>query len=214
MNTPNKITLARFGLAILVIVLYCLTFLPKDILGTFAPNLGTTGFSWIGLVCAAVFVLAAATDSIDGHLARSRNLVTNFGKFMDPLADKFLIDSSLVLLSTKVDANGNFYLFPLLTVLFIGRDLAIDGLRMVATSQGKVLAANIYGKVKTVLQMIVIPILFLNGFPFNYLDFRGLGNFEYTYVITNVLAAIALLASLLSGVIYLVQNKDVFKGEK
>lgn len=211
MNTPNKITVGRFVMAFLMILVYCLSFLPQA--ASFAPVLGTTGFTWIDLVSAVIFVLAAVSDSIDGHMARSRNLVTDFGKFMDPLADKFLVDSALVLLATKM-VNGNFLLFPLIPVLFIGRDLAVDGLRMVATSKGQVLAANIYGKIKTVLQMIVIPILFLNGFPFNYLDFKGLGNFEYTYVITNVLAAIALLASLISGIIYFVQNKNVLKGEK
>ena len=212
MNTPNKITIGRFVMAFLMIFVYCLSFLPAA--ESFAPELGTTGFTWIDLVSAVIFVFAAISDSIDGHMARSRNLITDFGKFMDPLADKFLVDSALVLLSTKMTADGNFLLFPLIPVLFIGRDLAVDGLRMVATSKGKVLAANVYGKLKTVLQMIVIPILFLNGFPFNYFDLQGLGNFQYTYIITNVLAAIALLASLVSGVIYFAQNKNVLKGDK
>ena len=212
MNTPNKITLARFALALVMIVLFSLTFLPES--ASFAPELGTTGFSWIDLVSATIFVVAAVTDSVDGHMARSRNIVTDFGKFLDPLADKFLVDSSLILLSTRLDCYGNFYLFPVLTVLFIGRDLAVDGLRMVATTKGKVLAANKFGKLKTVLQMIVIPILFLNGFPFNYLDFQGRGDFAYTNVVTNVLAAIALLASLFSAIVYFVQNKDVLKQEK
>ena len=212
MNTPNKITLARFALALVMIVLFSLTFLPES--ASFAPELGTTGFSWIDLVSATIFVVAAVTDSVDGHMARSRNIVTDFGKFLDPLADKFLVDSSLILLSTRLDCYGNFYLFPVLTVLFIGRDLAVDGLRMVATNKGKVLAANKFGKLKTVLQMIVIPILYLNGFPFNYLDFQGRGDFAYTNVVTNVLAAIALLASLFSAIVYFVQNKDVLKQEK
>lgn len=212
MNTPNKITLARFALALVMIVLFSLTFLPES--ASFAPELGTTGFSWIDLVSATIFVVAAVTDSVDGHMARSRNIVTDFGKFLDPLADKFLVDSSLILLSTRLDCYGNFYLFPVLTVLFIGRDLAVDGLRMVATTKGKVLAANKFGKLKTVLQMIVIPILYLNGFPFNYLDFQGRGDFAYTNVVTNVLAAIALLASLFSAIVYFVQNKDVLKQEK
>lgn len=209
MNTPNRITLARFALSFVMIAVFCLSFLPQS--ADFAPKLGTTNFTWIDLVSAVTFVIAAVTDSIDGHLARSKNIVTDFGKFLDPLADKFLVDSSLILLSTRLDRFGNFYLFPLITVLFIGRDLAVDGLRMIATNKGKVLAANKYGKLKTVLQMIVIPILYLNGFPFNYLDFQGRGDFAYTNVITNVLAAVALLASLFSAVVYFVQNKDVLK---
>lgn len=212
MNTPNKITIARFALSLVMIVIFCLSFLPQS--DVFAPKLGTTGFSWIDLVSATIFIVAAVTDSVDGHLARSRNIVTDFGKFLDPLADKFLVDSSLVLLSTRVDPYGNFYLFPLLTVLFIGRDLAVDGLRMVATTKGKVLAANKFGKLKTVLQMIVIPIVYLNGFPFNYLDFQGRGDFAYTNVVTNVLATIALIASLFSAAVYFAKNKDVLKQEK
>lgn len=212
MNTPNRITITRFFFAFVIIIIFCLSFLPNS--SQFAPVLGTTGFTWIDLVCAAVFILGSITDAVDGHIARSRNLITNFGKFMDPLADKFLVDSSLILLTTRITTEGHFYLYPIMTVLFIGRDLAVDGLRMVATSQGKVLAANIYGKIKTVLQMIVIPIIFLNGFPFNYFDMNGLGNFEYTYVITNVLAALALLASLVSGIIYFKQNIEVLKDGK
>lgn len=212
MNIPNRITLTRFFFAFLIIILYCLSFLPNA--SSFAPELGTTGFNWIDLTCACIFIFASITDAIDGHIARSRNLITNFGKFMDPLADKFLVDSSLILLTTKMTISGEFYLFPLLTVLFIGRDLAVDGLRMVATSQGKVLAANIYGKIKTVLEMVVIPIIFLNGFPFNYFDLNGKGEFEYTYIITNVLALLALLASLISGFIYFKQNRDVLKEKK
>lgn len=212
MNTPNRITITRFVFALVIVIIYCLSFLPQATY--FAPKLGTTNFTWIDLVCAFLFILASITDAIDGHIARSHNLITNFGKFMDPLADKFLVDSALVLLTTKMTTDGNFYLFPLITVLFIGRDLAVDGLRMVATSQNRVLAANIFGKIKTVLQMIVIPIIFLNGFPFNYFDLHGLGNFQYTYIITNCLGLIALIASLVSGVIYFKQNIDVLKENK
>jgi CDP-diacylglycerol--glycerol-3-phosphate 3-phosphatidyltransferase len=211
MNTPNKITLSRFFFAIVMIIIYCLNFLPNA--SSFAPMLGTSGFNWIDLVCAIVFTVGAITDSIDGHLARKHHLVTNLGKFLDPLADKFLVDSALILLATKVDPNGNFYLFPAMVVLFVGRDLAMDGLRMIANSKGRVLAANIYGKIKTVLEMVAIPVIFLNGFPFNYCDFQGLGNFQYTYVITNCLAFIALAMSLISCFIYFKQNYDVLKEE-
>ncbi len=211
MNIPNRITTARFFLAVLVIVIYSISFIPGS--SSFAPELGTSGFTWIDLVCAFIFIIASITDSVDGHLARSRNLVTDLGKFLDPLADKFLVDSSLILLSTKM-INGHFAIFHFITALFIGRDLAMDGLRMIANAKGRVLAANIYGKIKTVMQMIVIPIVFLNGFPFNYLDFNGQGNFAYTYIITNVLVGIALIMSLVSCVIYFKQNKDIFKESK
>ncbi len=216
MNTPNKITLSRLFIAIAMIIVYCLSFLPNY--HSFAPYLGTTGFTWVDLVSACLFIIGAISDMVDGKMARKRNLVTNFGKFMDPLADKFLTDAALILLSTKTAANGSFYLYPFLTVLFIGRDLAMDGLRMMAATKGKVLAANIWGKVKTVVLMIVIPFVFLNGFPFNYLSIFSNGtwdgNFEYTYVITNVMVAIALFFSLLSMVIYFKQNWHVLKEDE
>ena len=212
MNLPNKITLSRLFIAIAMIVVYCLSFLPNA--SSFAPELGTTGFTWIDLVSAILFVIGGESDLVDGKMARSRNLVTNFGKFMDPLADKFLTDGALILLATKQTINGSFYIYPFLVILFIGRDLAMDGLRMMAATRGKVLAANIWGKVKTVVLMIVIPFIFLNGFPFNYFDFNGQGNWEYTYVITNVMAGIALFFSLLSMVIYFKQNWQVLKEDE
>jgi CDP-diacylglycerol---glycerol-3-phosphate 3-phosphatidyltransferase len=211
MNLPNRITFARVGTAVLMILIYSLSFLPQA--STFAPNLGTTGFNWIDLVCAALFVLGSITDSLDGKIARKKNLVTDLGKFLDPLADKFLVDSALILLATKI-VNGNYLLYPFLVVLFICRDLAVDGLRMLTASQGQVMAANIYGKIKTVAQMIIIPVIFLNGFPFNYLDFQGQGNFAGTYIITNVLASLALACSLISAGIYFVQSKDSLKKGK
>ncbi len=208
MNTPNKISICRFFFAILMIIIYCLSFVIE------AAPLGTTGFTWIDLVAAIIFILGGITDSIDGNIARKNNLITDLGKFLDPIADKFLVDSALILLSTKMDANGNFLLFPVITILFIGRDLIIDGLRMIAARKNITLAANKYGKAKTIMQMIIIPIIFLNGFPFNYFDLQGLGNFEYTYIITNILGCLALIISLVSLIIYLIQNKNVLKEDK
>lgn len=208
MNTPNKISICRFFFAILMIIIYCLSFVIE------AAPLGTTGFTWIDLVAAIIFILGGITDSIDGNIARKNNLITDLGKFLDPIADKFLVDSALILLSTKMDANGNFLLFPVITILFIGRDLIIDGLRMIAARKNITLAANKYGKAKTIMQMIIIPIIFLNGFPFNYFDLQGLGNFEYTYIITNILSCLALIISLVSLIIYLIQNKNVLKEDK
>lgn len=213
LNTPNKISLCRLIFGLLVVCLFSLNFIPGAS-ESFAKPFGTTNFNWIDLVCAVLFILGSITDAIDGHLARSRNLITDFGKFLDPLADKFLVNSSLILLSTRVDANGHFYLFPLITVLIVGRDLAMDGLRLLANGKGKVLAANIYGKLKTVMEMILIPILFLNGFPFSYFNFTIEGHFEYTYIITNILALITMAMSLISCFIYFKQNKDVFEGDK
>ncbi len=222
MNTPNKITSVRLVMAILMIFIFCLSFIPAS--DIFAPEFVICGFhfgfNWIDLLCCVIFIIGSITDAIDGHIARSRNLVTNLGKFLDPLADKFLVDSAFILLATRMDFAGHFQILPIFPVLFIGRDLAMDGLRSIAAANGKVLAANMYGKVKTAIQMGLIPVLFLNGFPFSLMNFTSdidlwlSTRFEYTYVITNVLVLIALFFSLLSMVIYFVQNRNVLKDNK
>ena len=201
MNTPNKITITRF---ILTIILIAIMVFPYNSCNINIPYLGNTGFNVIDLVGCIIFIVASITDFIDGHLARKNNLVTDFGKFMDPLADKFLVNSSLIILAVQ---KSN--LLPvLIVVLMIGRDIAVDGIKLISAKKGKTVAANIYGKLKTVFQMIAIPVIFLNGFPFNYLLK------ENTYIITIILASLACLMSLISGVIYIYQNRDMIKEAK
>lgn len=222
MNTPNKITSIRLALAFVVIIVFSLSFIPAS--ATFAPEIVIgqlhMGFNWIDIVCCILFIIASITDAIDGHIARSRNLVTDFGKFLDPFADKFLVDSSLLLLCVRLDWSGHYQVMPFLIVLFIGRDLAMDGLRMVAAGKGTILAANIWGKVKTAVQMGLIPVLFLNGFPFslipNELNLNSwlTTRFQYTYILTNFFVLITLFFSLLSLGIYLYKNRVVLKGSK
>ena len=210
MNTPNKLSFSRLIFAILMIILYSLNFIPSST--NFAPKFPTTDFNWIDLTCCLIFILGSITDLLDGKIARKRNLVTDLGKFIDPLADKFLVNSAFILLATKLDQKGNYYLYPFIVALFIGRDLAVDGLRMIANSKNRVLAANIYGKIKTVMEMITIPVIFLSGLPFSYFD--GKGNYVNTFIITNTLAIITLIMSIVSGIIYFVKNIDVLKEEK
>lgn len=222
MNTPNKITSIRLALAFVVIIVFSLSFIPAS--ATFAPEIVIgqlhMGFNWIDIVCCILFIIASITDAIDGHIARSRNLVTDFGKFLDPFADKFLVDSSLLLLCVRLDWSGHYQVMPFLIALFIGRDLAMDGLRMVAAGKGTILAANIWGKVKTSVQMGLIPVLFLNGFPFslipNELNLNSwlTTRFQYTYILTNIFVLITLFFSLLSLGIYLYKNRAVLKGSK
>lgn len=198
MNLPNRLTLFRFVLAFILIFLYVF---PFSSLGVSIVEIPTTGFNVIDLVCTILFIVASITDLLDGNIARKRNLVTNFGKFMDPLADKFLVNSSLILLAVY---KSNL-LPAIIVILMIGRDLAVDGMRFIASSKGEVIAANIYGKLKTVVQMVVIPVIFLNGFPFNYLLK------EYTFILTIVFASIALFFSLLSGIIYIYRGRKFLK---
>lgn len=222
MNMPNKITCVRLATTFLIIIIFSLSFLPGS--EVWAGNLVifgfNIGFSWIDLVCCIIFILGSITDAIDGHIARSRHLITNLGKFLDPLADKALVDSALILLCARVDWYGHHQILPMLVVLFVFRDLAMDGLRMLASQRGIVLAANIWGKVKTGIQMGLIPVLFLNGFPFSLipdqlnLEYWMANRYEKTYIIMNIFVIISLFFSLLSLGIYIGKNKNVFKEEK
>lgn len=176
-------------------------------------KLGPLSFNAIQLIVTILFISACITDAIDGHIARKKNIVTNFGKFMDPLADKFLVNSTLILLVSSQQYWGDIpTVIPgLIVVLMVGRDIAVDGLRLLASKSGEVIAANIYGKIKTVMQMIVIPMILLSGFPYSLITLAG----EYTdivNIISTILLGLTCLMSVISGIIYIIKGKKVLKG--
>lgn len=201
MNLPNKITISR--LIIAVIMIFFAVFPWANVgASSILTTLGNTGFTILDLILAILFVVGSATDAIDGKIARKYNLITDFGKFFDPLADKFLVNSALIFLACygRIPA--------LIIILMIGRDLAVDGIRFMAASKGEVIAANIFGKLKTVFQMVTIPFVMLNGFPFNYL-FK-----EHTYIFLYVLLSITCAMSLISGFIYLYRGRKYIQCAK
>ena len=201
MNLPNKITISR--LIIAVIMIFFAVFPWANVgASSILTMLGNTGFTIIDLILTILFVVGSATDAIDGKIARKYNLITDFGKFFDPLADKFLVNSALIFLACygRIPA--------LIIILMIGRDLAVDGIRFMAASKGEVIAANIFGKLKTVFQMVTIPFVMLNGFPFNYL-FK-----EHTYIFLDVLLSITCAMSLISGFIYLYRRRKYIQCAK
>lgn len=201
MNLPNKITISR--LIIAVIMIFFAVFSWANVgASSILTTLGNTGFTILDLILAILFVVGSATDAIDGKIARKYNLITDFGKFFDPLADKFLVNSALIFLACygRIPA--------LIIILMIGRDLAVDGIRFMAASKGEVIAANIFGKLKTVFQMVTIPFVMLNGFPFNYL-FK-----EHTYIFLDVLLSITCAMSLISGFIYLYRGRKYIQCAK
>ena len=214
MNLPNKITISRIiAIFVMIVAMIVLNFaLPND--------LGTIGNSSVNIVylCFAIFfILAAATDCLDGQIARRCNLVTDFGKFLDPIADKLLNDSMMIfILIPQAYALGQrrdpamITILAVCVILMIARDLVVDGIRLVAASKKQVIAANIFGKIKTVLQMVAIPMLLLNDWPFSYFD----SSWPQALQISNIFFYLATIASLLSGVIYCIQNKNVFKEVK
>ena len=143
-----------------------------------------------------IFVLAALTDMLDGHIARKHNLVTNFGKLMDPLADKLLVMSALICLAQVGDVAG------WMVIVILGREFIITGMRQVAAAQGIVIAAGTTGKIKTITQMIAIPLLILENWPFSLLSVK--------IPMDTIFLWIALIMTVVSGTEYIVKNKSLF----
>ena len=185
MNLPNKLTMLRI---LLVPAFVAALLLPE----WFELPVGAA--RWIA---AALFVLAGVTDTLDGNIARKQNLVTDFGKFMDPIADKLLTCSAMVMLTYLGE------LHPVVSILFIGREFVISGFRLIAAKKGIVIAADALGKWKTVLQMVFIVLLTLNPcLPFSLLQ-------PYWNVFGQVVMLAALLLSILSAIQYIRHNKGV-----
>ena len=159
MNLPNKLTLFR----ILLVPVLCLVWLfPYESLGINLGyiNVGNVTLPILNLIVLAIFCVASFTDYLDGQIARKKNLVTTFGKFADPIADKLLVNMMLMILSYK-------HMIPLVCcILMILRDIVVDGCRMIAAQHGVVVSAGMLGKLKTVLQMFSIIIILLNNLPF------------------------------------------------
>lgn len=209
-NIPTKITLVRIAaVALLIIFLIACSIIGQVDPGNafVSATLGGSGIYVVNLIACVVFILASATDALDGHLARKWNQVTDLGKFLDPIADKMLVNTMLVYLCFPVGAVR----IPWFCVaLMIIRDLVVDTMRLVAANKGVVVAANIFGKLKTVFQMVAIPFVLLGGWPFTYFD-ASWGDYGRICII---LIYVATLMSIISGVIYLKDNFHVLKEEK
>lgn len=174
MNTPNKLTIAR-----MIMVPFLVVFMLTD--------LGGEANRYISL---AIFVAASVTDWFDGKIARKYNLVTNFGKFMDPLADKLLVCSALICLieMDRLDAW--------IVIIIIAREFIISGFRLIAAENGVVIAANYWGKFKTVSQMIMIILLIV--------DFGG-----FFDILEMVFIWVSVALTIISLMTYILQNKNV-----
>ena len=177
MNLPNKLTMFRIVLIPVLVLFYYLWVITNDRLFNF--------------FLAPIFVVAALTDFFDGYIARKQNLVTVFGKFLDPLADKLIVMAALLLL------NGMGKVPVWVTIIILSREFIVTGIRLVAVGEGKVIAASKLGKVKTAITMVGIVFMLL--FPYWYL-FADIG----IYVIY-----LGTLFTIISGVEYFVKNKDI-----
>lgn len=193
MNLPNKLTLLR----IILVPFFIIAML--------------VNFPFHYLVAGCIFGIASVTDTLDGKIARSRNLVTDFGKFADPLADKILVLTALVCF-LQVGLLGSFGAIPVIIVLF--REFAVSGIRLVAASSGKVVAANIWGKIKTASQMVGISVIFAMQVVLEVLNAMKISTgfvSEVFYYIGNGLIWLSTLFTLISGIIYLKDNIGFLK---
>ena len=197
MNLPNKLTVLRICLIPFMMFFYFADFIPYG----------------IGKILALIFfIVAAFTDLLDGKIARSRNLVTNFGKFLDPIADKILT-STVFFLIIADDTIPNPWGAIIVTII-IAREFMVSALRLLAANRGVVLAADIWGKAKTMVQMIALPMAILLSF-FNTPSLSLNDTFVLVFeIITFVMLGIATVLTVVSGVNYLVKNKDCLKEDK
>lgn len=177
MNLPNKLTMFRVILIPFFIVFLLVPITPVD--------------KWIAL---AIFIIASLTDLLDGKIARKYNLVTNFGKFMDPLADKLLVCSALICL-IELQKIPSW-----MVIIIIAREFIISGFRLVAADNGVVIAASYWGKFKTTFQMIAVCLL--------------IADIEALNLVTQIVLWIAVILTVVSLIDYLVKNKDVMKDNK
>lgn len=196
MNLANKLTIFRMILA------------PIMVIFAYLPIEGEVfGIAITMIIMDVIFIIASITDKLDGYIARSRNQVTTFGKFLDPLADKILVLSAMVILVEKG-------LLPAwIPVIVLAREFIVSGFRLVAVEKGgKVVAASIWGKLKTVTQMIALIFAFVDTYGFFAFVSGGISGVALVInVITSVMMAISVLATVFSGWNYLSSGKDLFK---
>jgi CDP-diacylglycerol--glycerol-3-phosphate 3-phosphatidyltransferase len=193
MNLPNKLTVFR-----VFTIPFFVLFMEFDILGSVDVFGDLDRF-----VAVFLFIIASITDALDGHIARKYNLVTNFGKFMDPLADKLLVCAALICLVGRIP--------EWIVVVIISRELIISGFRIIAADNGRVIAASKWGKVKTVFQMIMTIWLI---FDLNDLVTEYIIDIPIYDIIGTALIYVSLLLTVVSMVDYFIKNKDVLKESK
>ena len=195
MNLPNKITVARILLIPLMIIIPFF-----NIQGTIPIG----GITYSNLIILAIFLLASFTDFLDGHLARKNNMVTTFGKFLDPIADKLLVLAAMIML---VEMGQIPAWIP---IIIAAREFIVSGIRMLAAGEGNVIAASWLGKIKTVSQMIAISLAFVDTSHF--MKFLG-GEMTGMALALNVLMSLAMLVSVIttiwSGIDYFIKSKEI-----
>ena len=198
MNLPNKLTIGRIIMAILIIIILLGGDYILELFGTSFPTLFINELLVVDskyIIAGVLFIVASLTDFLDGYIARKYNLITDFGKLMDAIADKILVNSVLIILA----AQGEIH--PIIPVVVIIRDSVVNSIKMLAASNGKVVAAIKSGKLKTACLMVRIVLTLFNNLPF---ELWGLS-------VGKVLLLIAAVLSIISGVQYYTLNKHLIK---
>jgi len=203
MNLPNKLTLARmFAIPIIIIVALIPYFSEVTVFGNNSP------VTLENIIILIIFSLASFTDYLDGHLARKHNLITNFGKFMDPLADKLLVLTALIYLLERGRIVAFGFSLGFVVTIILAREFFVTGIRLLAVENNIVIAASRLGKAKTVSQMCMIILLLVNNYPFTLLG----GNAKD--ITSLVMICIAGLLTVISGVDYFMKNKEIILKSK
>lgn len=192
MNLPNKLTVIRVLLVPLLILVYMF---PYDTTGINVPvyHILDTDISLVNIIILVIFIVTSITDYFDGRIARSKKLITTFGKFADPIADKLLVNTIFLLLASDGKIN------IIIPIIMISRDTIVDAIKMSAASKQVVVAASKLGKLKTVSQMIALCFLLVNNFPFSVLGID----------LATILAWIATVISVISGIDYFIKNREM-----
>lgn len=195
MNLPNKITITRIILSIILLVMLCI---PWYSLGVKFPDLQIAStaitINALYIIAGVIFVIAAFSDFLDGYLARKNNQVTDFGKVMDAIADKLLVNGVLIILAYyhKIDL--------IIPVIIISRDIIVDSCKMISGNKGKVVAASILGKIKTICMLIGLTLTFFSNMPFALINLP----------LAKILLYAATVLSVVSGCEYYFNSKKYF----
>lgn len=198
MNLPNKITLGRIIISVAVLVLLLL---PWNQLGVHFPVYTIDGNIVVSLkmlIAGGLFIIGSFTDFLDGHIARSRNIVTDFGKVMDAIADKILVNGVLIILAYE----GMISI--IIPVVIITRDTIVDSCKMISGNKGKVVAASIMGKLKTICMMVGLSLTMFYNLPFE----------MFNVPVAKVLLILATILSVISGIQYFNNSKELFMNDK
>lgn len=191
MNLPNRLTVIRIIMIPIIVFIYLFPY-SQFYIDIPTYDIGFVSISLINIITLILFVLTSFTDFLDGQIARKNNLITTFGKFADPIADKLLVNTMFILFASQ----GIIPVVPVLIML--ARDTIVDGCRMIAASNGKVVAAGYLGKVKTVSQMLAIILILVNNLPFEL----------WRIPVSDMVLWFAAIVSFASGVSYFMQMKE------